>query len=91
MDRIFQFLLLLFLVASCSPIKLVTDKNEQYDVTIYRDKWGVPHIYGETDKDVAFGLAYANAESDFKNVQDALLAARGQMARYYGKDYAPID
>ena len=41
MDRIFKFLVLLFLVASCSPIKLVTDKNEQYDVTIYRDSTNI--------------------------------------------------
>ena len=24
------------------------------NITIVRDKWGVPHIYGNTDKDVAY-------------------------------------
>jgi acyl-homoserine lactone acylase PvdQ len=28
-------------------------------VTIYRDTYGVPHIYGKTDASVAFGLMYA--------------------------------
>ena len=31
--------------------------STKYDVEILRDTWGVPHIYGITDKDVAFGFA----------------------------------
>ena len=31
-------------------------------VTIYRDKHDVPHIYGTTDADAAFGAGYAQAE-----------------------------
>jgi penicillin amidase len=31
-------------------------------VTIYRDTWGVPHIYGPTDASVMFGAAFARAE-----------------------------
>jgi acyl-homoserine lactone acylase PvdQ len=31
-------------------------------VTIYRDIWGVPHIYGPTDASVMFGAAYARTE-----------------------------
>ena len=30
-----------------------------YSSVIERDQWGVPHIYGNRDSDVAFGLAYA--------------------------------
>ena len=63
----------------------------KYDVTIYRDTWGVPHIFGKTDADAAYGLAYANAEDDLQNMQDALLAARGKLASVYGKDQAPND
>ncbi|MEM7801961.1 MAG: penicillin acylase family protein, partial [Chloroflexota bacterium] len=32
-----------------------------YDVEILRDTYGVPHVFGVTDADVAFGIAYANA------------------------------
>jgi len=28
-----------------------------YDVRILRDTWGVPHVFGHTDADCAFGLA----------------------------------
>ena len=29
------------------------------DVRVLRDEWGVPHVFGKTDADAAFGLAYA--------------------------------
>jgi len=63
----------------------------KYDVRILRDTWGVPHIFGETDADVAFGLAYAHAEDDFETIQASLLASRGKLASVYGKESAPID
>ena len=57
----------------------------RYDVRILRDTWGVPHVFGHTDADVAYGLAYAHAEDDFATIQGALLAARGQLASAYGR------
>ncbi|HSR29550.1 MAG TPA: penicillin acylase family protein, partial [Anaerolineae bacterium] len=60
-----------------------------YDARVLRDEWGVPHIFGQTDPDVAYGLAYAHAEDDFLTIQQSLLAARGQLASVYGKDAAP--
>lgn len=64
---------------------------DKYDVNIIRDDWGVPHIYGKTDADVAFGLAYAHAEDDFETMQLAVAAARGTLARYQGKGAAVTD
>jgi acyl-homoserine-lactone acylase len=63
----------------------------RYDARILRDTWGVPHVFGPTDPDVAFGLAYAHAEDDFATIQGALLAARGRLASVYGNDAAPND
>jgi penicillin amidase/acyl-homoserine-lactone acylase len=60
-------------------------------VRILRDTWGVPHIFGRTDADVAFGLAWAHAEDDFATIQGALLAARGRLASVYGQDAAAND
>ena len=65
--------------------------NGEYDVRIYRDTWGIPHVFGTTDPDAAFGLAYAHAEDDFLTIQQVLLAARGQLAAVYGMDAAPND
>ena len=63
----------------------------KYQVEIMRDKWGVPHIFGKTDADTAYGLAYAHAEDDFATIQELLLAIRGKLASVKGKDMAPYD
>lgn len=59
--------------------------SEYTDCTIYRDKWGVPHIHGKTDADVAYGLAWASAEDDFQTMQEQLLAIRGMYGEAIGK------
>jgi penicillin amidase/acyl-homoserine-lactone acylase len=63
----------------------------KYDSTIVRDSFGVPHISGRRDTDVAFGLAYAHAEDDFQTLQRALLAARGRLANVDGIGAAESD
>ena len=67
------------------------DISSNYDVEILRDSWGVPHIYGTTDEDVAFGFAFAHSEDDFKTFQDVVLQTRGQLASVYGVKMAPVD
>ena len=62
-----------------------------YDVEIIRDAYGVPHIYGKRDADVAFGLAYAHAEDDFATMQSLIPFYRGALARNIGFDGLPID
>ena len=64
---------------------------DKYNVTIYRDIWGVPHIFGNKDEDTAYGLGYAHAEDDFKTIQDVLIAARGNLAEYHGRSVAAND
>jgi acyl-homoserine-lactone acylase len=65
--------------------------KRHYDVRILRDTWGVPHVFGRTDPDVAYGLAWAHAEDDFQTIQGALLAARGRLATVLGRAGAPND
>ena len=67
------------------------ERAQRYDVRILRDTWGVPHIFGKTDADCSFGLAYAHAEDDWDTIYEALLAARGKLASVNGKEAAPID
>lgn len=54
--------------------------GERYDVRVLRDTYGVPHVYGKRDEDVAFGLAYAHAEDDFATIQQSLMTSRGRLA-----------
>ena len=68
-----------------------SDLGAKYEVKILRDNWGVPHIYGKTDADTAFGLAYAHAEDDLPIMMESLLQCRGEHASYVGQEAAPVD
>ena len=63
----------------------------RYNVNILRDTWGVPHIFGQTDADTAYGLGYAHAEDDFFTIQQTCIAAKGLLGQVYGSESAPID
>jgi acyl-homoserine-lactone acylase len=54
-------------------------------VTILRDRWGIPHVYGRTDADAVFGMLYAQAEDDFRRVERNFITALGRMAEVEGE------
>jgi acyl-homoserine-lactone acylase len=54
-------------------------------ITIVRDDWGVPHVYGKTDADVVFGLMYAQAEDDFNRVETNFINSQGRLAEAEGE------
>ena len=54
------------------------------EVEIVRDAYGVPHIFAKTDAQVAYGLAWAHAEDDFKTIQIAYLAGNNLLSNYLG-------
>jgi acyl-homoserine-lactone acylase len=60
-------------------------------ITIARDSYGVPHIFAPTDPEVAYGLAWAHAEDDFKTIQTLILTGKGKLSTYLGKKGAPVD
>src|SRR6476659_6980820 len=60
-------------------------KIEAKRVTIIRDNWGIPHIYGKTDADAVFGLLYAQCEDDFRRVEMNYIEKLGRMAEVKGK------
>ncbi len=54
-------------------------------VTIIRDTWGIPHIYGRTDADAVFGLLYAQCEDDFPRVEMNYIEKLGRTAEVKGE------
>ncbi len=60
-------------------------------VTIARDGYGVPHIFAPTDAEVAYGLAWAHAEDDFRTIQQLVMPAKGLLGRQLGKKGATAD
>lgn len=54
-------------------------------VTIYRDTYGVPHVFGSTDASTVFGFAYAQAEDNFWRVEENFILALGRGSELYGE------
>ena len=89
-------LLLLLFSISCAP-QAATDSatNQNSDVarwqqqadriTIIRDDWGIPHVYGKTDADAVFGVAFAQAEDDFNRVETNFINSQGRLAEAEGE------
>lgn len=92
MKIIRSWLLLLLLLTNFSCKNSYNSSGwDTSKVQIARDEFGVPHIFGQTDADVAYGLAWAHAEDDFETIQKTLLAGKRMLGRVYGQDGAAVD
>jgi len=87
-NRLF-FALILFPFVSFSQKfttkEIIQFKQEAKAVTIIRDNWGVPHIYGKTDADVVFGLMYTQCEDNFKGIEQNYLYQLGRQTEANGE------
>lgn len=54
-------------------------------VTIIRDNWGIPHVYGKTDADAVFGLLYAQCEDDFVRIEMNYIEKLGRLSEIKGQ------
>ena len=88
-----QLLLFLFLflfpfyisAQSFSPSEINTWEKQASQVTIIRDNWGIPHVYGQTDADAVFGLIYAQCEDDFNRVEMNYIEKLGRRSEINGE------
>ena len=62
-----------------------SDASLARGVTIYRDTYGVPHVFGRTDASTAFGFAYAQAEDNFWRIEENFISALGRASELYGE------
>lgn len=69
----------------------VQPRIDPAQIDIVRDAFGVPHIFARTDREVAYGLAWAHAEDDFITIQKAMLASKSMLGQFMGKEGAQID
>ncbi|MDF2190921.1 penicillin acylase family protein [Paraflavitalea sp. CAU 1676] len=85
--RLLLLFLLLSIEISAQPVskaELGRWEQQAKSVTIIRDNWGIPHIYGKTDADAVFGLMYAQCEDDFKRIESNYIDILGRTAELKG-------
>ena len=85
-----KLLLLLFFPLSLfaqkfTPAEIAAYQAQAKQVTIIRDNWGIPHVYGKTDANAVFGLLYAQCEDDFKRVELNYIEKLGRLSEINGE------
>lgn len=99
-DLALGFAALAILVLTAAPSRADTGtvskaearaKALSQSVTIHRDAYGVPHVYGPTDASCVFGFIYAQAEDYFWQIEDSYIRSLGRAAEIYGAKSLPDD
>lgn len=94
MTRLFLFFLLSPFIVTAqnfTAAEITNWQQQAQNVTIIRDNWGVPHVYGKTDAAAVFGLLYAQCEDDFKRVELNYIEKLGRLAEIKGENFLQND
>lgn len=84
-------IILLFLISGTlaaqpfTKVEIARWQKQATQVTIIRDQWGIPHVYGKTDADAVFGFLYAQCEDDFERVELNYIIAVARLAEVEGE------
>ena len=54
--------------------------DDRGKVELVRDRWGVPHVFAETDAGAMYGLGYATAEDRGFQMHYSLRIVQGRLA-----------
>ncbi len=71
--------------------EILEDPNLSNDVKVYRDEWGIPHIYGYGEKDLMFALGYVQAQDRMIQMDLVRRIARGRLSEIVGPDALDTD
>lgn len=89
MKKFFMLMFVLFPVWAISQDfttqEISTWKKQAQNISIIRDNYGIPHIYGKTDADAVFGLLYAQCEDDFPRVEMNYIEKLGRLSEVNGE------
>ena len=83
--------MLVCLLTLSSAILAGQPKPLSQQVTIYRDAYGTPHVFGRTDVSTVFGFAYAQAEDNFPRMEENFILALGRASEVFGEDFLEDD
>jgi acyl-homoserine-lactone acylase len=86
-------LLFAITVSLCLPpgSPRAVEAAQSQKVTVYRDEFGVPHIFAATLEAAAFAVGYAQAEDRLEDILKDYRLASGTMAEVFGPNYYSND
>src|SRR6266571_3270486 len=68
-----------------------TQASAATEATIYRDEFGIPHVFAPNLESAAFAVGYAQAEDRLEELLKNYRRANGTMAEVFGPDYFKQD
>jgi acyl-homoserine-lactone acylase len=91
--RLGLLLLLVFLSASCNRpvVDLPGDGIDRGETVVYRDSWGVPHIYAPTWEEGIYAMGWAQAQDRPQQLLMNFMLGMGQGASVMGPDALRFD
>lgn len=69
----------------------VTVTGISADVRVFRDDYGVPHVFGSSDRDVYFTVGYLHAQDRLWQMELMRRAGQGRLAEILGEPALKID
>ena len=69
----------------------IVDAALEKEVSVYYDKYGIPHIYGETEEDAYRALGYVHAQDRLWQMELMRRIASGGLSEVFGKDLISTD
>lgn len=85
-----KFKIIFLLVGIIISISSCNNKKEQATEIIW-DKWGVPHIYAQSDSAAFYAEGYAQMHLHANLILELYGKSRGRAAEYWGKNYLEND
>ena len=89
MKRALLIVILFSLVIPFAASSNTTAANDE--ATIYRDEYGIPHVYAQTLEAASFAIGYAQAEDRLEELLKNYRKANGTMSEVFGADFYRSD
>ena len=69
----------------------ITLEGLEKKVEVLRDRWGVPHIYAETQRDLFFAQGFVAAQDRLYQIEIWRRTGAGELAEVFGPDFIERD
>jgi len=88
-----RLLVVAIIISLFTPYSLQhsVDAAQDHKITLYRDEYGVPHIFAPNVEAAAFALGYAQAEDRLDDLLKNYRLASGTMAEAFGPNFYSND
>lgn len=85
LKRVFLLLLSISVLVPATSWSTIGKSNDE--ATIYRDEYGIPHVFAQTLEAAAFAVGYAQAEDRLEELLKNYRRANGTMAEVFGPQH----